>query len=164
MDNAETNNLNLKLRYFQEQLQAAARAKKALEISFKRAQSTVAQLKINAQATLSTQDEETLEALTARFARCSDLLIQKVARALDALELVDEGTLLDRLSRLEKRKLIPDMNQWVRIRELRNEIAHEYLLEDLRSLQIQVFDHAPQLFSFLDAAQKYADSKFSTKS
>jgi hypothetical protein len=63
---------------------------------------------------------ERLEALAARFARLSDILIQKLFRAVDAIELVDEGTLLDRLSRMEKREVIQSAIEWRHIRELRN--------------------------------------------
>ncbi len=44
-----------------------------------------------------------LDALTSRFARLSDLMLQKVWRAVDALEFVDEGSLLDRIHRADVR-------------------------------------------------------------
>lgn len=97
-----------------------------------------------------------LEALSARFARLADVLIQKLFRALDALELVDEGSLLDRLARMEKRGLINSMATWTEIRELRNQIAHDYVVVDLAALQRAVFEHCPRLFKALDDLEHYA--------
>jgi len=95
-----------------------------------------------------------LEALTARFARLADLLVQKLFRAQDALLLEDEGSLLDRLNRAEKRGQIESAEQWREIRELRNQIAHEYVLEDLRELFEAVFRHAPLLLDAVEQARK----------
>ena len=41
---------------------------------------------------------------------------------------------LNRLNRAEKRGVIDSVEQWREIRELRNQIAHEYVLSDLREL------------------------------
>ena len=80
-------------------------------------------------------------------------------RALDAIELTDSGSILDRLSRMEKRQLIPDMQNWVKMREIRNEIAHEYTAENLRGLQQEVYAVVPELLSGLTAIESYAKQK-----
>ena len=51
-------------------------------------------------------ERESCEALTSRFARLNDFLLQRVFRTLDQIELADDGTALDRLQRPEKRGLI----------------------------------------------------------
>ena len=48
---------------------------------------------------------DAFETLTSRFARASDMLLQKVFRAIDRVELEEGGTLLDVLNRAEKRGL-----------------------------------------------------------
>ena len=55
---------------------------------------------------LSVGERESCEALTARFARLNDFLVRRVLRTLDQIELMDEGTPLDRLQRAEARGLI----------------------------------------------------------
>ncbi|MBU0568564.1 hypothetical protein KKC52_11060 [bacterium] len=52
---------------------------------------------------LSYDEQERFEALTGRFARLSDLIIQKTFRLLDILDLEDEGTIRDRINRAEKK-------------------------------------------------------------
>jgi uncharacterized protein YutE (UPF0331/DUF86 family) len=86
-------------------------------------------------------------------------LIQKLFRALDAIELVDEGSLLDRLARMEKRGVIDSMETWTEIRELRNQIAHDYVIADLVELQRNVFEFCPLLLGVLDRLATYAAKK-----
>lgn len=78
---------------------------------------------------LSVEQRESCEALTSRFARLCDLLVQRLFRTLDRVELSDDGTILDRLARVEKRRIIDSAGEWRELRELRNEIAHDYLIE-----------------------------------
>jgi hypothetical protein len=69
---------------------------------------------------------ESVEAFTGRFARAVDLLVNKVLRSLDYLEMKPEGTLLDVVNRAEKRGLIAEPLELRRMKEVRNRIAHDY--------------------------------------
>ena len=90
------------------------------------------------------EELERFESLASRFSRLADLHIQRVMRLIDDLELVPQGSLLDRIERAEKRGWIaaPDL---VRIRELRNLIAHEYVEDKLHELHLAVLELAPLL-------------------
>ncbi len=90
------------------------------------------------------EELERFESLASRFSRLADLHIQRVMRLIDDLELVSQGSLLDRIERAEKRGWIaaPDL---VRIRELRNLIAHEYVEDKLHELYLVVLELAPLL-------------------
>ena len=79
-----------------------------------------------------------IEALTSRFARASDLFVQKALRAIDAVELEKGGTLLDAAHRAEKRGVVGGFEGIRRIREVRNEISHEYISENPVRLLDQV--------------------------
>ena len=83
---------------------------------------------------------ERLDALTSRFARLSDLLIQQIFHLADQLDLESEGTLIDRLNRAEKRGWIGSANDWKRIRELRNRINHEYPPERWKQIVREAID------------------------
>ena len=69
---------------------------------------------------------ETVEAFTSRFARCADLLVNKVLRSLDRYELKSGGTLLDVIIRAEKRGIIPNVDELREMKDIRNIIAHDY--------------------------------------
>jgi hypothetical protein len=103
--------------------------------------------------TWSAEDLERLESMASRFARLSDLLTQRLMRLADELELESAGSLLDRLRRAEKRGWVDHDGDMVRIRELRNLVAHEYEDEDLLALYREILRLAPTL---LDCVQRVA--------
>jgi len=147
----------LELEYFQEQLRLAQQMVVVLRYSFERA-TPIAQLIKTENAEINAEQAEILEALTARFARLNDTLTQKLFRAIDALELTDEGSLIDRFNRMEKRGLVKSANELIEMRKLRNQIAHEYVFEDLMPLYENVFEQCEILFNVMDAIANYASA------
>ncbi len=87
---------------------------------------------------------ESWEALTSRFARCTDIFLSKYIRLL-VLELDPgfRGEIRDYLDKAEKASLVSDSNQWMKIRELRNKIANEYTKEDLMKTLSDVLSFTP---------------------
>lgn len=147
---------DLRRHYLNEQVLLAEKASKALQFSYARAES----IPLATDRAVTPEQAERLEALAARFARLSDILVQKVFRAIDATELVDEGTVLDRLARMEKRQIIKSKETWRSIRELRNQIAHDYVLKDLHNLYRQVYQHTPVLIETLSRIrQRYENER-----
>jgi uncharacterized protein YutE (UPF0331/DUF86 family) len=69
---------------------------------------------------------ESAEAFTGRFARSVDLLVNKVLRSLDRVELKPEGTLLDVVNRAEKRGFVNQSEELREMKDVRNIIAHDY--------------------------------------
>ena len=112
--------------------------------------------KASAKRDLTAADMDAFEALTSRYARVSDMLLQKLFRSLDAIELEDSGTLLDALNRAEKRGIIKSVNDFREIRELRNEIAHEYARDNLRPLFDSVLKYAPALLEIIRLSRTYS--------
>lgn len=98
------------------------------------------------------------EALSGRFARVSDLLLQKLFRAVDAVELTGGGTLIDALNRAQKRNLIDSQEQMYSIRELRNWVVHEYLPKGLQDLFSDLLQKTPLLIHLIERTLGYAES------
>jgi len=69
---------------------------------------------------------ESAEAFTSRFARSVDLLVNKVLRSLDRVELKPEGSLLDVVNRAEKRGFVSRAIDLREMKDIRNMIAHDY--------------------------------------
>ena len=69
---------------------------------------------------------ESVEAFTGRFARAVDLLVNKVLRSLDRVELKSEGTLLDVVNRAEQRGFVNRAEELREMKDVRNMIAHDY--------------------------------------
>jgi len=105
---------------------------------------------------LSYEQMDSFEALTSRFARLSDIVIQKAFRALDRLDLDDEGTIRDRINRAEKKGIIESADSFFDIRILRNEIAHEYKSEAIYSIFAKVLELAPVLIKSVGSIMSYA--------
>lgn len=98
-----------------------AQARRHLDFSFQQ----VAQLPEDFHQ-VSEEQLESIEAFCSRFARSVDLLVNKVLRSLDRVELLSEGTLLDVVNRAEKRGLINRAADLREMKEVRNLIAHDY--------------------------------------
>lgn len=84
-------------------------------------------------AALNREQIRCLDQFIFRFSKLQDAMGAKIFRYL--LEYLDEDVtalpMRDILNRLERYRILPDANEWIYIRELRNEIAHDYpLLEN----------------------------------
>jgi hypothetical protein len=78
--------------------------------------------------------EESLDALTSKFSRISDIFTQKVLKSLVLLTREDAPTFVDRMNLCEKLGVISSATDLIEIRDLRNQIAHEYLAENLTEI------------------------------
>lgn len=97
-----------------------------------------------------------LEALTGRFARASDILIQKIFKTIDRLDGIAPGTARDRILQAEKNGIINDATIFIEIRDKRNTIAHEYELYSQKEIFLFAFKYAPLLISVLKNAKEYS--------
>ena len=92
------------------------------------------------------EDEfDDMETLASRFARVSDIIFQKIFRSIDQVELEDKGTLIDAVNRAHKRGLINSPDEAREIRELRNQIVHEYIKDDLQNVFLDILKYTPIL-------------------
>lgn len=97
------------------------------------------------------------DALTSRFARTSDILVKQVFRALDEVELEDSGSIIDRLNRAHKRGLFDDEAMGRTIRQLRNEIAHEYRISDYPKFLDEIIALTPPLLDMCRRTVEYSN-------
>ena len=107
---------------------------------------------------ISPEELERLESLASRFARLADMLIQRVMRLVDEIELTPSGSVLDRIYRAEKRGWVSRADVLVRIRELRNLIAHEYAADKMAEIYEAVFMLSPELDKIAKQAADYSES------
>lgn len=126
-------------------------AVKQLEIAYNHCRN------FRSQRHFSEQESMDLEAMTARFSRLVDLFTSKLLRAIDAAELITDGTLIDVMNRAEKRGIIKSSESLRSLKELRNEIAHEYLLQKLELLHDNIFESIPLILDMVDKGCRYAE-------
>lgn len=131
-----------KVELLKEELVGLSLAAKHLEYSLERC------VELIGQQDLPPEKLERLESLTSRFARLADLLIQRIFRLVDEIELSGAGTVRDRIERADKRGWA-DASQLVNIRELRNMIAHEYAAEKMVEIYSVVYQLATELLAIV---------------
>lgn len=97
-----------------------------------------------------------VEAFSSRFARTVDLLVNKVLRSLDWVEMKTEGTLLDVVNRAEKRGFIERALELREMKDVRNIIAHDYAGVKAAEIFAYCRDQKPRLDSICNSVAAYA--------
>jgi hypothetical protein len=97
-----------------------------------------------------------IEVLASRFARTTDYLCNKTLRSLDHYEGYPQGSPLDVTHRADKRGIVGS-TQLRTLKDLRNEIAHEYLAEEISELLSALLLHTPALIAAANASIGYAE-------
>lgn len=111
--------------------------------------------KIGIKDEYSYEELDKFESFSGRFARLSDLLIQKIFRLIDDIELESPGTIRDRINRAEKKELIESADIFVEIRIVRNQVAHEYIQDEIQELFEKVLEYTPHLMDSVNRVKKY---------
>ena len=141
----------VKIELLQEELAGLQRAAGHLQYSVERCRNCIGQ------EDLPPEQLERLESLTSRFARLADLLIQRIFRLLDEIELTGGGSILDRIYRAEKRGWA-NATELINIRELRNLIAHEYATEKMLEVYTAVAAMSSVLLEVVPKVVEYANN------
>ncbi|MEX2445567.1 MAG: hypothetical protein WD492_18355 [Alkalispirochaeta sp.] len=95
------------------------------------------------------------ENLTSRYARVADLIVHKVLRSIDSVELIESGTLIDTANRAVSRGFVDSVETLRGYKDLRNDIAHEYQTDDLAELFSDVLRITPELLSLARTVLSY---------
>lgn len=111
--------------------------------------------KIGIKDSYTEEEFDKFETLSGRFARVSDIIMQKAFRSIDAVELESKGTFIDALNRAHKRGLFESIEKLKEIRELRNTLAHEYVLEGLADTFADILRFTPDLFDITTLIKTY---------
>jgi hypothetical protein len=87
--------------------------------------------------------------------------LQKAFRFLDIYEFDGyDFPVPKRITLAERRKLIPSTETFKYIRELRNEVAHNYATDYYIDLFKEIFKYTPTLFEIVDNTIEYLNKKF----
>ena len=90
------------------------------------------------QSEFSFEELESIDSLTSKFSRTSDIYLQKVLRSIWMLLREDTVPLIDLLNRAEKLMIIVSAEELLQMRDIRHQIAHEYLPEAVPELAKEV--------------------------
>ncbi len=100
---------------------------------------------------------ELIESFLARFARTIDMFINKMLQGLDILELEDTTRCLDIVILAEKQGFVEDYLFLVELKNLRNELAYEYIEEEIVKKAKEVERVTSQLLDVVKNFLEYVD-------
>jgi len=98
---------------------------------------------------------DSYENLCSRFSRMIDFLVRKIFRSIDAVEFENQGTLIDTVNHAHKRGLFENIDVVRQIKDLRNEISHEYIDDALQDLFEDIIKLTPFLIEIAETTLKY---------
>ena len=146
------NQKNLKT-LFNENYNYFIKSTSKLELSFHKSK----KIEIKTINALKETELETLETLLSRFSRTTDILINKLLRSLDLLEQEDVSRKLDTVIRAEKRRFVENYNDLISLKDLRNELSHEYIEDELIDKFKEVIDKVPVILSVKEKIVIYSN-------
>jgi len=113
--------------------------------------------KIGIKDSYSVEELDVFENLTSRYARTTDFLIHKLFRSIDAVEFLDGGTIIDSANRAAKRGFVESIDILHTLKDLRNEIVHEYKEKDLKDLFSEILKSVPIIIGISDKVFEYCN-------
>ena len=105
------------------------------------------------------EELESFDSLTSKFARTSDIFLQKIIRTVWALLHETQMPLIDVLNKSEKLGLIKSADQLIEIRDIRNQIAHEYLPEAIQELIPDVIELSKHLETNIQTCKRFISQR-----
>jgi hypothetical protein len=98
-----------------------------------------------------------------RFSKLQDTLGKRVFRMIvsEYEDNINELTFLDILNRLEKIGLLDDVNIWKKLRDVRNDISHQYddEAEDMAEALNNIFAYKTELISIFDKIELFVNKE-----
>ncbi len=113
--------------------------------------------KIGLKASYEIEEFDSYENLCSRFSRMIDFLVRKMFRAIDAVEFENQGTLIDTVNNAHKRGLFKNIETIREIKDLRNDIAHEYIDDNLQDLFEDIIRLTPVLITIVETTLQYTE-------
>ena len=105
------------------------------------------------------EELESFDSLTSKFNRTSDIFTQKVLRTVWMLLHEPFIPFIDMVNKGEKILLLRSADAIIEIRDLRNQIAHEYIPEAIRDLVPEVIELTSQLIENIEDCRHFIESR-----
>lgn len=140
--------------YLHENLDLLNRSAMTLQESLERCR------EIGLKENYSSLESDAFDALTSKFSRTSDILTQRILKLLPLLYREDLPAFLDRVYFAEKIEALESAERMKRIRELRNEITHEYVISNLNEIYRSTMEMCIPLLDEVKKIDLFLSNKF----
>ncbi len=91
------------------------------------------------------------------------MLVNKVLRSIDTVESEDIGTVIDIMNRAEKRGIVTSAELLHTIKDLRNNIVHEYKIAEITRFFADVKKYTPLLLDIIKKVNEYCEKYLEKK-
>jgi len=105
------------------------------------------------------EELESFDSLTSKFNRTSDIFTQKVLRTVWILLHEPFAPFIDMMNNCEKMGIVGSADQMIEIRDLRNQIAHEYLPDAIRDLVPETLELSASLFENIEICRLFTTNR-----
>lgn len=105
------------------------------------------------------EEMESYDSLTSKFNRTSDIYTQKVLRTVWSLLHEEFVPFIDFMNQAEKLGLLSDGEKMIEIRDIRNQIAHEYIPEAVKELCSDVIENSVGLEENIVTTQLFLEKR-----
>jgi hypothetical protein len=105
------------------------------------------------------EELESFDSLTSKFNRTSDIFVQKVLRSVWMLLHESFIPFIDMMNKSEKMLMLRSADKMIEIRDLRNQIAHEYLPEAICDLIPEVIELTSQLIENIENCRRFMKAR-----
>lgn len=114
--------------------------------------------KIGIKTDYSLEELDRFESLTSRFARTSDIYTQKIMKGIVLILREEASTFIDRANLFEKLE-ISNAEYLKLTRDLRNEISHEYKVDDITEIFEAVIEYSHKLIEVIGRTKEFVKKK-----
>lgn len=114
--------------------------------------------KIGIKADYSLEELDRFECLTSRFARTSDVYTQKIMKGIILILREEAKTFIDKANLFEKLE-ISTAEDFKMIRDLRNEVSHEYKLDDITEIFEPIVEYSGKLIEIIGKTKEFVNNK-----
>ena len=105
------------------------------------------------------EDLESFDSLTSKFIRASDIFTQKIMRTIWMLLHEPFVPFIDMMNKGEKMFLLHSADSMIEIRDLRNQIAHEYIPEAISDLIPEVIEFSAELNNNIEFCRQFLEQR-----
>jgi hypothetical protein len=119
---------------------------------------------IGTKESYSFEELESFDSLTSKYNRTSDIFTQKVLRSVWMLLHEPFVPFIDMMNKGEKMAMLRSADQMIEIRDLRNQIAHEYLPDAIRDLIPEVIELSASLMENIEECRSFLETRGWVKS
>lgn len=147
-------------------MKTEALLKEQLRIDFERLYKSVKMLQyslnqckaIGIKKEYSLEELDRFEALTSRFARTTDIYTQKIMKGVILILREEANTFIDKSNLFEKLG-IALAEELKMMRDLRNEISHEYKMDDITEIFEAVIEFSNKLIEIIEKTKNFCKEK-----